>query len=184
MQPNSQLHSVIQQRYSPMVFSDTPLEESAIELLLEAARWAPSSYNEQPWRFIVGRKGDAVWQQVYDALVEGNQVWVKDAPLLVVSVAKTVFAYNQKPNAHAWHDVGLATQNMLLQGISMDIYSHAMAGFDSDTIRSSFDLSEGFDPVAVIAFGYQGDIASIEDFGIRERAEAPRQRISLDEIVL
>ncbi|HBP00019.1 MAG: Nitroreductase [Candidatus Uhrbacteria bacterium GW2011_GWF2_41_16] len=181
--PNT-IHPLLQTRYSPLVFQDKPILKDILKRLFEAAQWAPSSYNEQPWRFVVGVKGEGNgWQKIFDCLVEGNQTWANSAPVLVLTVAKKSFAYNKADNPHAWHDVGLAMSQLIFQATSEQIFVHQMAGFDAQKARESLLIPDECEPVAVAALGYEGNITDITDPKLVERANAPRQRQSLSEIV-
>lgn len=159
-----------------MIFQDKAISDEDLTLMLEAARWAPSSFNEQPWRFIVGQNKDETWEKIFKTLDEGNQAWAKHAPVLILSVTKLTFDMDGRPNRHAYHDVGLAMENMIIQAMTHDIYSHQMAGFDQMKARQLFEIPDGFDPVAVAAFGYAGDPDDLEDEDLKERAEAERKR--------
>src|SRR5438876_1035644 len=118
---------VIRRRWSPRAFSERPVSSQDLALLLEAARWAASSSNEQPWRFIVARKSDPeTHRKLFESLVEANQAWARNAPLLLLTIAKRTFTSNGSPNRHALHDTGMALANLMLQAVSMGIYAHAM----------------------------------------------------------
>ncbi|QGJ71752.1 Malonic semialdehyde reductase RutE [Planctomycetales bacterium 10988] len=167
----------IAQRWSPLAFSSRPVETERLRSLFEAARWAASSYNEQPWRYIVAQKSDdETYQKVLACLVEGNQAWAKYAPVLGLSVASTKFQRNQKPNRHAFHDVGQATAHLALEATKQGLYVHQMAGFDADQARSTFQIPEDFEPVAGFALGYPGSISDLsEDHQKREQADRARK---------
>ena len=134
------------------------MSKETIRSVLEAARWAASSFNEQPWRFIVATKDDpANFDKLLRCLVPGNQDWAKSAPVLLLSATKLTFTRNDKPNRHAYHDVGLAVSQLIVQATALGLYVHQMAGFDVDQARQSFGIPEGFDPVAAIAIGYSAE---------------------------
>jgi len=173
---------VIRRRWSPRAFSDRPVSSLDLTLLLEAARWAASSANEQPWRFIIARKSDPeTHKKLFDSLVEGNQSWAKNAPLLLLTVAKRTFTSNGNPNRVALHDAGIALANLMLQATSMGIYTHAMAGFDREKARANFAIPEDFELGAAVAIGYLGDPASLSPK--HQQSElAPRTRKPLDAI--
>ena len=162
---------------------DAALTPQEIRTLLEAARWAPSSFNEQPWTFLVGVKGtDGAWRGLLDCLVEPNQAWAQYAPVLILSVAATQFARNGKDNRHAWYDVGQATAGLSLQATSMGIYVHQMAGFSADKARETFAIPATHEPVACMAVGRMGD-AQLADAALVSRDGAPRARKGIDEFV-
>lgn len=172
---------VIQNRWSPVAFSDTPVEKEKVESLLEAARWAPSSFNEQPWQYIVGFQGDETHQKLADCLVEGN-AWAKTVPVFMLSIAKTFFEHHHKPNRHYMHDMGMATMALVLQATDMDLATHQMAGFSLEKAREAFNITEDFEPGSMIAIGYPGSAEELPD-DLREREEAPRVRKDSDEML-
>ena len=134
------VHELIRQRWSPRAFSDKEIPAAELKTLFEAARWAASSSNEQPWRFLVGRRGDETYQKIFNALVPFNQTWAKSAPVLVLSVAKKTFTEKGTPNRHALHDTGAATANLFLQATAVGLHTHSMAGFDAEQLRASFAI--------------------------------------------
>jgi nitroreductase len=178
------LHDLIKRRWSPRSFAKRPVEREALLSLLEAARWAPSSGNEQPWRFIVTRKDeDVAFARLLASLDEGNQFWAKDAPVLMLSVAKMYRRDDvTRPNRTAVHDVGLAAENLVLQAMALDLYVHQMAGFDAKKARQAFQIPEHFEPIAAIAIGYLGDHNQLDE-KLREREIAPRERKPLRELI-
>ena len=176
------IHDLIAHRWSPRAFESKPVEPEKLRSLLEAARWAPSSYNAQPWYFIVGTKDNPEnYKRVLESLIEFNQGWAKNAPVLALSVAKLKFD-DGKPNRHAFHDVGQAAANLSLQAEALGLSVHQMAGIDPEKARKLFDIPADYEAVAGIAIGYAGEPASLPD-GLRERELAPRQRKPLDSFV-
>lgn len=176
------IHDVVSTRWSPRAFDSRPVEPEKLQSLFEAARWAASSYNAQPWFFIVAAKDDpANFQKVLDSLVEFNQSWAKNAPVLAVSVAALKFE-NGQPNRHAFHDVGQAAANLALQANAVGLQIHQMAGILPDKARELFSIPDGYEAVAGIALGYQGDAAALPDH-LRERENAPRARKPLKSFV-
>ncbi|HEX8183120.1 MAG TPA: nitroreductase family protein [Blastocatellia bacterium] len=170
-------------RWSPRAFEDRAVEREKIMSLLEAARWAPSCFNEQPWRFLVfdGSSPEAL-ERARGCLVEGN-AWALKAPVLLISVARDDFAHNEKPNRTAQHDVGLATENLLLQATKLGLAAHPMAGFHVERARSEFNVPEGFTILAMIAIGYQyrGSLDDLDE-KLRARELAPRERKPISEV--
>ncbi|MDO9282706.1 MAG: nitroreductase family protein [Methylotenera sp.] len=149
--------------------------------LLEAARWAPSCFGDQPWRFIVWNKStDAkAWQLAFDCLVAGNQAWVKDAPVLLLVCADTLFNHNQQPNRWAQYDTGAAAENLCLQASSMGLMAHQMGGFNADAARDAFAVPAQYIPMAMISVGCPADIASLEgEILSRETAERKRRPLN------
>ena len=177
------IHELLRRRWSPRAFSDRRVDPAIMRSLLEAARWAPSSYNEQPWSFIVATKDDPVeFGRLLSCLVEGNIQWAQHAPVLMVSVARLSFEDDGKPNRHAFHDVGLAVANLIVQATALGLVVHQMAGIFPDKIRELYGIPEGYEAVAGIALGYPGDPQSLPE-ELRKRELAPRERKPLTEFV-
>jgi nitroreductase len=177
------IHDLIKRRWSPRAFSDRVIEHDTLRSLLEAARWAPSSNNEQPWNFIVATKDDqAEFSRLLSCLVEGNSLWAQHAPVLMVSVARMSFEDDGKPNRHAFHDVGQAVANLIVQATALGLMVHQMAGFHPDKVRELYGVPKEFEPVAAIALGYPGDPKSLPD-KLRTRELAPRERKHIAEFV-
>ncbi|MEH2125985.1 nitroreductase family protein [Nostoc sp.] len=176
------VHDLIQSRWSSRAFADRSVEQDKLLSLLEAARWAPSSYNHQPWSFIVATKDDSTeYNRLLSTLVEFNQGWAKNAPVLILAVAK-ILTDDGKTNRHAFHDVGLALENLILQATSLGLFAHQIAGFNADTAREIYQIPEDYEPATVVTVGYPGDPQSLPD-GLRDRELAPRVRKSLKEFV-
>ena len=177
------IHNLISERKSIRAFSDKEISDEALITLMEAARWAPSSMNEQPWRFIVVRKENTeAFQKMIQCLNDSNKIWAQHASILLLTVANNTITTLNKPNAYAWHDIGLAIGNLSLQAISMDIFLHQMGGFKSEEAKKLFNIPNGFDPVSVIALGYQGNAEALPS-PLRERELKQRERKPLSEIV-
>ncbi len=177
------IHELLAERWSPYAFEDRPVPEADVRSLFEAARWAPSSYNEQPWSYIVATKGDPEqFQRLLSCLVEGNQVWAKAAPVLALGVVSLRFARNAKDNRAAVHDLGLAAGNLLLEATARGLFVHQMIGILPDRAREIYGIPEGFEAWTGLAIGYKGDPTSLPD-RLRERDLAPRQRKPLREFV-
>jgi nitroreductase len=177
------IHDLLRQRWSPLAFSNQTVEPEKLNSLLEAASWAASSYNEQPWCFIVATKeNQKEFALLLSCLAEGNQKWAKNAPVLMLSVAKLYFQKNSKENRHAFHDVGAAAASMAIQAAAMDLYLHQMAGFDVPKARELYGIPEGYEPVAAIALGYRGDTQMLPE-DLQPRELAPRSRKPLKDFV-
>lgn len=172
----------ILRRWSPRSFADRDVTNEDLKTLFEAARWAASSYNEQPWRFMLGRRGDATYNKILSALVEFNQSWAKTAPVLVLSVGKKTFTHNGSPNGYGLHDTGAAMANLMLQAAFQGLHGHSMAGFNQEAARAAFSIPEDYQMGAVTAIGYLGDPAALPAT-LRQQEEAPRKRKALAEIV-
>jgi nitroreductase len=172
----------VRDRWSPRAFSERSVSVDDLALLLEAARWAPSSSNEQPWRFIVARKEDAdSFAKIHSVLVESNQTWTKHAAVLMLAIAKKTFGATGNPNLWARHDVGLALGSLTLQASALGIFVHPMAGFDPEKARSVFHIPDDFEPVTAVAIGYPGDPNALPE-KLKTRELAPRTRKPLQEI--
>jgi len=178
------LHPLLEKRWSPRAFAPQPIEEEKIEALFNAARWAASANNEQPWRFIYAVKGESErYKKLFQCLVEFNQNWVKTAPLLIMTLVKTNYEKNNKPNRWAFHDLGLAVGNLTAQASALDLYVHNMGGFSVETAKELFHLPPGLEPVTMIAAGYLGDPAQLNE-DLRKSETGPRKRKALKEIIL
>ncbi len=177
------IEALLKQRWSPRAFAARPVEPEKLLSLWEAARWAASTANQQPWYFIVASKENAAEHaRLLSCLRENNQQWASHAPVLMVSVAKLTFDANGQPNRHAFHDVGLAVANLILQATALGLAVHQMAGFDPDRVRELYGVPEGFEPVAGIVLGYPGDPAILPE-DLRQRELAPRTRKPLETFV-
>jgi len=177
------IHELLRERWSPRAFADRMVEPEKLRSLLEAARWAPSSFNEQPWSFIVATKEHpGEYERLLSCLVEGNIRWAQHAPVLMLSVARLAFERNQKPNRHAFHDVGLAAENLVIQATALGLAVHQMAGFHVDKARELFSIPDGHEPVAALVLGFPGDPAGLPE-DLREREVAPRIRKPLESFV-
>lgn len=177
------IHELIARRWSPRAFSERPVETATLRSLFEAARWAPSSNNEQPWRFLVAVKENREeFDRLLACLLEGNRRWACRAPVLILSAASLHFGDGGKPNRHALHDTGLATENLLLQVTALGLVAHPMAGFDVEKARADCRIPQGFEPVAMIAVGYPGDPAELPDY-LREREAKARERQPVSDFV-
>lgn len=168
--------NLLKRRWSPRAIDPgRPVEREKILSLLEAARWAPSAYNEQPWRYLVfeASDGEAI-EKGRSCLVEGN-AWARNAPLLLIAVVKESFTHDGRPNSWARHDLGLASENLVLQAVELGLVAHQMAGFDPRRARELFGIPEGFTPVTMIAVGYPGDPKRLSPKQ-QEMESAPRVR--------
>lgn len=173
----------IRQRWSPLAFADKMVEPEKLRSILEAARWAASSFNEQPWSFIVATKENPTeFERLLSCLAEGNQEWAKNAPVLMISVAKLYFERNGVENRHAFHDVGAAEATLSLQAAAYGLFAHQMAGFDVPLTQQTYNIPEGYEPVAAIALGYLGDPNALSE-RLQQRESAPRTRKPLKDFV-
>lgn len=171
------IHDLIQKRWSPLAFSDRPIPANDLASLLEAARWSPSSYNEQPWAFLVAEKvtNPSGFAKLLSCVVEANQIWAGNASVLMIGLAKTHFARNNKENRHAAFDLGAAVAHLTLQATDLGIQVHQMAGFDPVKTRELAQVPDSYDPIVAIALGYYGELSSLPET-YQERELAPRSR--------
>ena len=176
------VETLLLRRWSPRAFTPEPVSDADLQSIFTAAAWAASSYNEQPWRFVVGRKGDDTWQIIFDALLPFNQSWAAAAPVLYASFAKKNFTMTGDPNAVALHDVGAASANASLQATALGLHTHGLGGFSADKLRASLAIPADFDPVACWALGRLGDPAALAD-NYKAMELAARTRKTLSEFV-
>jgi len=170
------IHDLLARRWSSRAFDERPVDVATLKSLLEAARWAPSSNNEQPWRFIVATKNhEPEWNRLFNCLMEGNRKWAFRAPVLILSVVSMHFENGGQSNRHAFHDVGLATENLVLQATASGLTTHQMAGFDVEKARVDLKIPMGYEPVVMMAIGYPGDPAVLPE-RLQERERQPRKR--------
>ena len=180
---NAGVEETILERRSPRSFSSKEVSAGDLQTIFEAARWAASSYNEQPWRFFVGRRGDAAYAKILEVLVEFNQGWAKSAPVLILSVASKKFAHNGAANHYALYDTGAATAYLMLQAFALGLNTHSMGGFDMEKARAAFAVPDDYEIGAVTALGYQGDGAELPE-PLKKMEGGPRVRKPLEETVL
>jgi nitroreductase len=173
------VHELIKSRWSPRAFTEQAVTDADLKTLFTAASWAASSSNEQPWRFIVGRKGDATYEKIFNSLAEGNQLWVKSVPVLYASFGKKTFTKGGAANGYALHDTGAASTTLALQATGMGLHAHGMGGFDKETLRAFFGVPSDFEVGAVWALGYVGDPETAPE-KYREMEKAPRTRKGLE----
>jgi nitroreductase len=171
-------------RWSPRSFSDREVSPVDLTKVFEAARWAASSHNEQPWRFLAGVRNSAAYKKIFDSLMPFNQLWATSAPVLILGVAKAKFSLNGSPNRVALYDLGAAASYLTLQAAALGLATHQMAGFDQDAARKAFEIPEDYLIGAVIAIGYQGEPDALPNEQFRSQETSPRTRKPLTEIVL
>ncbi len=181
--PDHPIHDLIARRWSPYAYADRPVSDDDLRSLFEAARWAPSSYNEQPWTYIVATKTEPnAFERLLSCLVEGNQGWAAAAPVLALGCTSLRFTLNGKPNAAAVHDLGLASASLTLEATARGLFVHQMIGILPDRARELFRIPEGVQPLTGLAIGYAADPETLSE-KYRERDLAPRTRKPLAEFV-
>ncbi|HVS72001.1 MAG TPA: nitroreductase family protein [Phycisphaerae bacterium] len=170
----------IRHRWSPRSFLDKPVPTDVLRTLLEAARWAASSFNEQPWRFLVATKDNpADFEKLLSVLMPKNQEWAKGAPVLMLIVARKHFTHNNTPNRFAIHDAGAALATLAIQAAGMGLQAHGMAGYDPDKARTVLKIPHDFDPAAAAALGYPGPVdGAPEAFRAAEAAARTRRTLA------
>ena len=173
----------IHERWSARAFSSRDVSPAALRNVFEAARWAASSNNEQPWRFLVGRRGDAAWQKIYASLTEGNRKWAHRAPVLILGTAATRFGKSGAENRYALFDLGAASSYLTLEAAELGMTTHQMAGYDHEAMRKALRIPEEYALGTVIALGYQGGPAELGDGALIERETTARTRKPLHEMI-
>jgi nitroreductase len=177
------IEEILRRRWSPRAFADRMVEREKLLSMFEAARWAASCFNEQPWQFIIATKQNAEeYAALLSCLIERNQEWARLAPVLMVSVAKMNFDKSGKPNRHAFHDVGLAVANLIVQATALGLFVHQMAGFSPEKVRELYAVPDGYEPVAGIAVGYAADPDVLPE-SFREQELRPRVRKPIESFV-
>jgi nitroreductase len=177
------IHEFLAARWSPYAFADRPVAVADLRSLFEAARWAASSYNEQPWSYILATKeNQAEFPKLLSCLVEGNQAWAKDVPVLALGVVSLRFKLNGKENKAAIHDLGLAAGNLCVEATARGLYVHQMIGILPDKAREVFAIPDGHEAWTGLAIGYAGDSAALPD-ALKARDLAERTRKPLAEFV-
>lgn len=177
------VHPLIRERWSPRSFEPRDISASDLEAILEAGRWAASSYNEQPWRFIVARRSEPAFQKMLDLLIPFNQSWVKNTSALVFTFASKTFRQNGKENLHALHDTGAAATQMMLQATALGLAAHGMSGYDRDRTRKELNIPDDYELGAFFAFGYEAPPEKLKmDEKTVQSESAPRQRKPLGEL--
>lgn len=178
------IHDFIRFRWSPRAFSDQPVPSEVLQSLFEAARWTPSSSNEQPWAFLVGTKDEPECHaKVLNTLEDSNQVWAKHAPVLGVVVSELQFARTGHPNRNALYDTGAAMAYLTVEATSRGLFVHQMAGFHPQKARELLRIPEGWEPIAAFALGYYGNLQALPE-KLREREAGPRNRKPISEFVM
>jgi len=178
------IHELLRSRWSPRAFSQDPVPSEILCSLFEAARWAPSSNNEQPWAFLVATKDDPeAHGRLLSTLVEFNQAWAKHAPVLAIAVSEMEFARGGHPNRNAFYDTGAALADLTFEATSRGLFVHQMAGFDPHKAIEVCSIPKGWEPIAAFVIGYPGDPNSLPE-NLRERELGGRSRKPLADFVM
>jgi nitroreductase len=175
------VHPLIAARWSPRAYGTKPVEVEKLQRIFEAARWAASSSNHQPWYFLVGFKGDEVYQKIFNTLVEFNQLWTVNAPVLVLAIAKTTNPRGEVNKSYAY-DLGQAVATLSLQAMSEGVYTHQMGGFDAEAAAQAFEIPDEYKIRVVFTLGYLGDLETLHH-KLQHLEMAPRTRRPVSESV-
>jgi nitroreductase len=170
-------------RWSPRAFTEKDVSAKDLKTIFEAVRWAASSNNEQPWRFLVGRRGTETYKKIHDALVPFNQMWAGKAPVLILGAAKMKFSHKSEPNRVALFDLGAASAYLVLQASVLGLAAHQMAGFDTQAARMALEIPAEYELGSVIALGHQGEPESLPVEQMKKQETSPRERKPLREFV-
>jgi nitroreductase len=177
------IHDLISSRKSIRAFSNKAIDDKSLTKLFEAARWASSSRNEQPWRFISARREEKEnFEKTLSCLNESNRIWAQNGAILIVVLAKKNFTIHPALNTHAQHDVGLAVGNLALQATALGIYLRQMGGINYDRVREVFQIPDEYEIISIIVGGFPGSHDSLPE-NLRARESQPRQRKALNELV-
>jgi len=177
-----EINHLILSRWSPRSFTGQELDDKELFSLFEAARWAPSSYNNQPWRFIYAKRNSSHWNVLFGLLGDGNKPWCSNASVLVVIISKKTFDYNGKPSFTHQFDAGAAWENLAIQGIAQGLATHAMQGFDYQRAKKELDVPDDYEVMAMIAIGKKAPKEKLSPE--LQKNEFPNNRKSLSEIVM
>jgi nitroreductase len=178
------VNDIFIKRKSIILFSDRIVEHEKLVSLFEAARWAPSSFNQQPWRFIVSTKDNKDdYERHLGCLMDGNRLWANNAPVLIAAIAETINPITKELNAYAWHDLGLATASLIFQATFLGLYVHPMGGFYKEKTKKILEIPEGYEPVTMLAVGYQAEKPFKANEELIARENKNRTRIDLTDLV-
>ena len=175
------IHEILENRWSPRAFDGRKIEKQKIQRMFEAARWSPSASNEQPWNFIIGEQGDETFKQIFETLVEFNQLWVKTAPLAGITVGQKNTSKN-KPNDWFWFDVGQAMAHLSFQATHEGLFVHQMAGFDREKANEIFSIPKGFEAISAFAIGDMGDYKELHP-NLQKIETQERERKNMESFV-
>ena len=175
------INDLLRNRWSPRAYSPQPVETEKIKNFLEAARWSPSASNQQPWRFIIGFKGDETYNKLVDSMVEFNRLWAVTAPVLLLAIAKTT-NHKGEPNTAAVYDLGQSVAHLTFQATADGLYVHQMGGFDAAKTIEAFEIPGEYRVMTIIAVGTIGDPELLHE-NLRKMEITPRERIKIQDLV-
>lgn len=180
------INELFSQRWSPYVYdTEREIRREDLQGIFEAARWAMSAFNAQPWRYIVGVRGrtQETWNHVFESLLEGNQGWTKNVPVLALGLAERNFEHNGKTNKTAFHDLGAASATLSYEAASRGLAVHQMSGINPDKARELFELPDSLEPFTALAIGYPGDLKTADE-GFASRDRRPRERKAVEDLIV
>lgn len=180
--PTYEVNPIIVSRWSPRSFTGQELNDKELFSLFEAARWAPSSYNNQPWRFIYAKRNSPNWNLFFSLLADGNKLWCSNASVLVVIISKKTFDYNGKPSITHQFDAGAAWENLAIQAVTQGLSTHAMQGFDYERAKKELNVPDDYEVMAMVTIGKKGPKEKLPPE--LQKNEAPNDRKPLTEIVM
>jgi nitroreductase len=169
------IHPLLKKRWSPRAFSETAIEAEKLQSVFEAARWSASAGNQQPWRIIIGQKGDETWQKIYDTLEHYNQVWAHRPWLLGITCGRTLLNDGSGPNPYYAYDTGQFLAHLSIQATAEGLYVHQMGGFDKTKAREFFEIPDPYEPLSAFALGYMGELSDLDEFN-QKREVLTRER--------
>lgn len=175
------IHFLLESRWSPRAFREDAVEKDKLQRIMEAAQWAPSSLNNQPWRYIVGEKGNETWDKIFDSLMDANKRWAQHVPVLIVSLSKKHYEHNGHDNFHFMYDTGQSVAHLTFQAMYEGLYVHQMGGFHFEMLKNYFSIPEEYYIVSVIAVGYLGKPGILEE-DLQKRELTDRERKDIGEI--
>ncbi len=177
---NFDIHPLLKERWSPRSFTGQMVDKETLQRIFEAARWTPSSSNDQPWRFIVGTKGDKTWDMIMETLVEFNQKWAKLAPVLALSIGKKISDKNGRPSRTFIYDVGQSVAHITFQAMHEGLFVHQMGGFSAQKAAEIFNIPEDYQAITAFAIGHKGSPDLLdEDFAEMEKSERKRHPLKV-----
>ncbi len=177
------VNELLRRRWSPLSFSSRPVEKEKLRSLFEAARWSASSFGAQPWSFLLATNDNpAEFEKMLSCLVDGNAEWARNAPVLLITVARLAFEHNGQPNRHAYYDLGQSMAYLSVEATDLGLWVHQIAGFHPEKVRELYGVPEGFDPVSAVAIGYGAPTGDLPE-KLAQREKSPRKRKPASEFV-
>lgn len=175
------INTILENRWSPRAFADKKVDKETLQRILEACRWSPSCFNEQPWQFIIGQKNSyqSTYDKILNSLTTSNQVWAKTADILMLACGRKYFKQNNKENNYTRYDVGQSVAHLTFQAMTEGVFVHQMAGFSVAKVIEEFNIPSEVEPISVIALGYLGS-PDILPTNLKEKEIGERNRQALE----